>query len=248
MKPISESFIAQAFGLGGTPVELYKDPESAAQSLGMSREGTAECNLWLPAAAKKYKLSPNIRDYILVPVPVMFSDIPNTNGDSVTIKEFLEFDTDMGMQAFKTFRGQPCHREHANKVIEDAKGVILDVFLRPVKRFGNARYYKLVELMAYDRTKDPLLVNSILNGDENAYSVGFYFKSFRCSICGAIHGQGLNSKPCNHTQPRRPTYKQADGRLAYRQCRQIKGFETSVVGNPSYIAAIQKGFIDASLS
>ncbi len=244
MNPVSKDFIAQAFGLGGPAMEMNKDPEGVAKQMGMSREQSAECNLWLPAAAKVYKLSPDIRDYILVPVPVMLSDIPNTNGDSVTIQEFLRFDPDMGMQAFKTFRGQPCHREHANKVIEDAKGVILDVFLRPVKRFGNNTYYKLVELMAYDRTKDPMLVNSILKGDENAYSVGFYFKSYKCSICGAVVGNGLNSKPCEHTFPRRPTYKNAQGRLAYRQCQFIKGFETSSVYNPSYVSAIQKNYMD----
>ncbi len=246
MKPVSNDFISQSFGFGGEPVELYKNPEEGVRKLGMSMEASAECNLWLPAAAKVYKLSPNIRDYVLVPVPVMFSDIPNTNGDSVTIQEFLRFDPELGMQAFKSFRGQPCHREHANKVIEDAKGVILDVFLRPVKRFGGGLYYKLVELMAYDRTKDPLLVNSILTGEENAYSVGFYFKNYTCSICGAVHGQGLNAKPCPHTYPRRPTYKNNEGRLAYRQCGYIKGFETSVVLNPSYITAIQKDYMDPS--
>lgn len=243
---VSNDFIAQAFGMGGTAVELHKNPEEQTARLGMSREASAECNLWLPAAAKVYKLSPNIRDYILVPVPVMFSDIPNTNGDSVTIQEFLRFDPDLGMQAFKSFRGQPCHREHANKVIEDAKGVILDVFLRPVKRFGGGRYFKLVELMAYDRTKDPLLVNALLSGEENAYSVGFYFKHYKCSICGAKVAQGLNSKPCAHTAPRRPTYKDQNGRLVYRQCGSIKGFETSVVYNPSYVTAIQKQLMDPS--
>ncbi len=246
MKPVSDDFIAQAFGLGGPAVELYKDPEGGIKKLGMSMEASAECNLWLPAAAKVYKLSPNIRDYVLVPVPVMLSDIPNTNGDSVTIQEFLRFDPELGMQAFKSFRGMPCHREHANKVIEDAKGVILDVFLRPVKKFGNNTYYKLVELMAYDRTKDPLLVNSILSGEENAYSVGFYFKHYVCSVCGAKVGQGLNSKLCGHTQPRRPTYKNDQGRLVYRQCGNIKGFETSSVFNPSYVAAIQKNYMDPS--
>lgn len=246
MKPVSANFISESFGFGSKAVELYKNPEEAAQQVGMSRESSAECNLWLPAAAKVYKISKNIRDYILAPVPVMFSDIPNTNGDAVTIQEMLRFDPDMGMQAFKTFRGQPCHREHANKVIEVAKGVILDVFLRPVKRYGNGRYYKLVLLMAYDRTKDPELVRQILAGEENAYSVGFYFKNYACSVCGAVVGQGLNSKPCSHTVPRRPTYKDTTGRLVYRQCGYIKGFECSSVFNPSYTVAIQNKLLDAS--
>lgn len=245
MNNVSKEFIAQCFGFADQKaVELYKDPAGEAAKLGMTQEASAECNLWLPAAAKVYNLSPNIRDYILIPVPVMFSDIPNTNGDSVTIQEFLRFDPDMGMQAFKTFRGQPTYREHDNKVITKAKGVILDTFLRPVRGYGGGRYFKLVELLAYDRTKDPMLVNSILSGEENAYSVGFYFKSYKCSICQAVCGQGFNSKPCGHTQPRRPTYKNERNQLVYRQCGQIKGFETSSVFNPSYISAIQKEYMN----
>lgn len=243
---VSSGYISQCFGFGEPPVEMYKNPQESAQKAGLGEGAMAECNLWLPYAAKKYQLSTDIRDYVLVPVPVMFTDIPNTNGDSVTLKEFLDFDPDMGMQRFKTFRGKPCHLEHDNKVIERAKGVILDVFLRPLRQFGGGRYWKLVELMAYDRTKDPLLVNSILSGENNAYSVGFYFKSYTCSVCGATVGQGLNSKPCDHTFPRRPTYRNPQGRLAYRQCHSIQGFETSVVANPSYITAIGPHLLDPS--
>ena len=246
MKPVSKEFISQSFGLGETPVELYKDPQAAAQKAGMAQGGIIEANLWLPWAAKEYNLSTNIRDYVLVPVPVMLTDIPNTNGDSVTLREFMRFDTSLGQQAFKTFRGKPCHLEHANKDIKDAKGVILDVFVRPVRKFGGGKFYKLVELMAYDRTKDPELVRSILKGENNAYSVGFYFKAYTCSICGAVVGQGLGSKPCAHTFPRRPTYKQLDGRLVYRQCADIVGFETSVVADPSYVSAIGPHLIDTS--
>ena len=234
----SKDFVSQCFSFGETPIEMYKNPEESARVAGLSQGAVAECNLWLPWAAKKYNLSTDIRDYVLVPVPVMFTEIPNTNGDSVTLKEFMDFNPEHGMQAFKTFRGKPCHLEHDNKVIERAKGVILDVFLRPLRKFGGGRYYKLVELMAYDRTKDPLLVNSILKKENNAYSVGFYFKSYTCSVCGAHVGQGLNSKPCEHTYPRRPTYRNPQGRLAYRQCHDIIGFETSVVANPSYVTAI----------
>jgi hypothetical protein len=246
MKPVSKEFICQAFGIGEPPVELYKNPEQQALKAGLSAERTIEAALWLPYAAKVYKLSPDIKDYVLVPVPVMITNMPNTNGDSVTIQEFLRFDPRLGQQAFKTFRGKPCHLEHANQVIENAKGVILDVFLRPMPKFGQGKYYKLVELMAYDRSKDPLLVNSILTGENNAYSVGFYFKGYSCSICGARVGQGTAGKPCGHTFPRKPTYRMDDGQLAYRQCTDIEGFETSVVANPSYVSAVGPHIMDAS--
>lgn len=230
---------SNSFGLAEKAIELNKNPEAGLQQAGASTETLTESNLWLPAAAKVYNISPKLESYVLVPVPVIFSDIPNTNGDSLTIQELLTFDPKMGQLAFKTFRGKPCHYEHANKVIEDAKGVILDVFLRPVKGFGGGKYWKLVLLMAYDRTKDPLLVNSILTGENNAYSVGFYFQAYTCSICGTRVGQGGANSPCEHTVPRKPTYE-LNGQLVYRQCHSIVGFECSVVASPAYVVAVGK--------
>ena len=240
----NQSFQSTAFTLGQSPLEMfkYKNPGDAdnaiKQAIGAPAGSNIEANLWLPFAAKEYKLSTDIRDYVLVPVPILFSDIPNTNGDSVSIGELLRFDPELGMQAFKTFRGKPTFYEHDNQDITKAKGVILDAFMRPLRKFGGGKYFKLVELLAYDRTKDPLLVNSILSGENNAYSLGFYFKSYKCSICNQRFGQGGHSKPCSHTAPKRGTYRQNDGRLAYRQCEIIRGFETSVVASPAYVPAI----------
>lgn len=234
---------ALAFGLGETPVELNKDPAGSLEQVTGNPGASLEANLWLPAAAKHYNISPNIRDYVLVPIPSMISDMPNTNGDSVTIQEFLRFDPKLGMQAFKTFRGKPTHYEHNNKDISKAKGVILDAFLRPLKGFGNGKYWKLVLLSAFDRTKDPMLVNSILTGENNAYSIGFYFQAYTCSICGHNCGAGGSSSPCEHTVPRKPTYE-LNGRLAYRQCRNIVGFENSVVASPAYVSAISPTFMN----
>jgi len=232
------AYKSMSFGLAEPAIDLSANQKSLV--LPQGGEGAlTESNLWLPAAAKEYHISPNLRDYVLVPCPVMITDMPNTNGDSVTIQEFLRFDPSQGMQTFKTFRGKPCHLEHDNKNITKAKGVILDVFLRPVKGFGDGRYWKLVMLKAYDRTKDPLLVNSILTGENNAYSVGFYFKSYSCSICNKVCGQGGTDSPCEHTMPRKPTYD-LGGQLAYRRCYGILGFECSVVASPAFCQAISR--------
>ncbi len=236
--------------IGQTPLELFKykneqDTNIALQDRGIIMPGSnIEANVWLPAAAVPYQISTDIRDYVLVPVPIMFSDIPNTNGDSVSMAELLKFHPDLGMQAFKTFRGKPTHYEHDNKDITKAKGVILDAFMRPLRGFGQDRYWKLVLLLAFDRTKDPLLVNSILSGENNAYSLGFYFKSYRCAVCKQRFGEGGSPMPCEHTAPRRPTYLMNDKRLAYRECENIRGFETSVVGSPAYVPAISKRIMD----
>lgn len=247
MKDLDKPFLSESFGMGQTAIELNKNKvDDVSRALGGSN---IEANVWLPFAAAKYNLSRKIEDYVLVPVPSMITDIPNTNGDSVTRAEFLEFDPQLGMQAFKTFRGKPTFSEHDNKDIVKAKGVILDVFLRPLKRFGNGKYHKLVMLLGYDRTKDPLLVNSILTGENNAYSVGFYYKSYGCSICGQVVGQSLSAQPCTHTRPRQGTYMMDDGskRLVYRNCKSIIGFETSNVLNPAYVSAISPVVMDPSI-
>lgn len=255
-------FQSSSLSIGTSPIEMFKyrgkrETEEALRNLGFTGNTDAqagggsniEANLWLPFAAKEYNLSTDIRDYVLVPVPILFSDIPNTNGDSVSMAQLLRFYPDLGMQAFKTFRGKPTFVEHDNQDITRAKGVIMDVFLRRLRRFGNGRYFKLVELLAWDRTKDPLLVNSILSGENNAYSLGFYFQSYECSICRLRFGKGARKEPCNHTRvsPKpMPTHQMPDGRLAYRMCETIMGFETSSVVNPAYCPAISHHVFDLS--
>src|ERR1019366_2903109 len=237
-----EPFKAESFGFGQTAVQLNKyQVDDVSHKFG---GGNVEANLWLPAAAREYHISPKIEDYVLVPVPAMWTSIPNTNGDSVTLQEFLRFNPEMGMQSFKTFRGKPTFLEHDNKDYTKAKGVILDVFLRPIKKFGNGKFYKLVMLLAYDRTKDPMLVNTILNGENNAYSVGFYYKAYTCSICNKTVGSGPRDQPCSHTLPRKGTYRQNDGRLVYRHCHDVVGFECSSVVNPAYVTAISPILMD----
>lgn len=239
----ASDMVSHSFGLGFKPMELNTlSPQTNEIPLsgGVSGTGTSErisdCNYWLPYAAEHYHISRDIRDYVLVPVPAMFSDLPNTNGDSLSLGELLRFIPEYGMQMYKTFKGQPTHEEHQNKDITQAKGVILDCFLRPIA--FNTRYYKTVQLLAFDRTKDPELVNQILLRQHNSYSVGFYYSSYACSVCGNVVGKGINLTPCEHTQLRRGTYRMPDGRLAYRKCRNGKGFECSVVRTPAYVSNI----------
>ena len=240
----SESFVSRSFGLTAfTPfagAEFGKDSKELVLGPNVSGTGStervAECNYWLPYAAEHYKTSRDIRDYILVPIPAIFSDLPNTNGDSLSLRQMLRFDPQLGMQMYKTFRGKGTFLEHENKDITKAKGIILDAFLRPVP--FNTKYYKIVLLLAYDRTKDPVLAERILSNQTNAYSVGFYYSSYTCSICGTRVGRGINTRPCIHTQLGRPTYRQSNGKIVYRQCEDSVGFECSSVNTPAFVSAI----------
>jgi len=229
-------YTSASFGFGEEPIELFN--KKGKDKINALTGGNIEANMWLPFAAKKYLLSTDINDYVIVPVPMMFSDLPNTNGDSVTIQDFLEFNPDLGMQAFKTFRGKPTFTEHENKDRRKAKGAILDVFLRKINGFGQGKFYKLVELLAWDRTKDPLLVNDILSRKINSYSIGFHYNAYTCSICNRRFGEGGSQTPCEHTAPLKPTYLHHSGILAYKKCHNINGFETSAVVNPAYAIAV----------
>ena len=246
----SEAFVSKSFGFGFTPIagtEFGKNAKELVLPANVSGTGSAErvaeCNYWLPYAAEHYKTSRDIRDYVLVPIPSIFSDLPNTNGDSLSLRQMLRFDPQLGMQMYKTFRGKGTFLEHANKDITKAKGIILDAFLRPVP--FNRKYYKIVLLLAYDRTKDPELASRILRNETNAYSVGFYYSSYTCSICGTRVGRGINTRPCVHTQLGRPTYKQTDSKIVYRQCEDAVGFECSSVSTPAFVSAIGPHVYDA---
>jgi len=232
--------LSTSFSLGQAPVELHKivRPKSSRIELNENQAGgearVLDANIWLPKAAKHYHISADIRDFVIVPVPSIITSIPNTNGDSASLAQLTEFNPEFGNLTYQTWRGKPTFVEHDNKDITKARGVILDTYLRPLPRFP--KFAKLVKLLAFDRTKDAQLVANILSNQVSTYSMGMYYSSYTCPICGARVGKGIGA-PCIHTRPGRPTYQQPDGRLAYRMCEGLVGFETSVVLDPAYIVA-----------
>lgn len=189
-------------------------------------------NTWLPFSAPHYHISPNPEDYILTPVIVMPSDIPNRNGVAFPLKELIAFNPDMGMQAYKTWKGKPTHLEHANNDITKAYGVIADSFLRPLKGWSNNMVWKVLLLLAFDRSKHADVTEKIESGEFNSYSMGAWVGSYTCSYCGAEVGK------CSHIDKDRPQMYDLNGKLVFRNCHDIVGFECSSVGTPAYISAI----------
>ena len=187
---------------------------------------------WLPFAAKQYDLSNDIRDYFFVPVITIPSDLPNRNGVAFPLKSLVEFSVEDGMQAYKTFKGKPVHYEHKNDVPKEAYGVIADAFLRKMDNFGNGKVWKLLELLAIDRTKYPTIAQKILDGEMNSYSMGAWVTNYTCSYCGAALGK------CEHLHPKQALdFYEKDGKLVFRNVHGIKGFETSIVATPAYSIA-----------
>lgn len=202
-------------------------------SLGDDRFQSLSFGDWLPACAAAYHISPNVEDYVLVPVIAMPSDLPNRNGVAFPLAELKRWSVDEGCLAFETFRGKPVHIEHDNQDETKAIGVIVDVAMKPMNGFGAGRVWKMIELLAIDRTKNPTRASQILTGEHNAYSMGAWVESYSCGYCRAPMGN------CNHLHPNRPKdFYVLNGALVHRRVGGIKGFETSSVGDPAFVSAI----------
>ena len=212
-----------------------------------SEEGKAlynsivDVNSWLPQASKVYNISGNINDYVVVKVCIMLSDLPNRNGVAFPLRELVKFNPDMGCLGYQTWKGKPCHQEHKNDIIANAKGVIFDSVLKPASEF-QGDLYKVILLAGFDRKKDSKLYNDIVNGTNNAYSMGAYSGDFQCSVCGALHSKG----GCKHASQFNPEFKKYDDTISFLNATDIVGFELSAVKTPAYVMAINNEVTEMS--
>ena len=188
---------------------------------------------WLPYASESLNISPRIEDYIMVPVVIMPSDLPNRNGFGFPMEELTRWNTDSGRIAYQTFTGKPTHEEHDNKDPGRAKGVNFSTAFRPITGC-KGKLYKLITLCGFDRTRDPHLVNEILSGRRNSYSMGAYCKDYRCSVSGNLHSQG-GSPYFQLGKWRAPVI---NGKLAFYEAVDPVGFEVSSVAVPAYSSAV----------
>lgn len=194
----------------------------------------------LPFFAEAYNISDKINDYVLVPTVIMPSDIPNRNLVAFPREELLRPNTDMGLLGYQTWRQKHTCQDHVNKRIpEDSRGIVLSSFLKEMpKTKGNL--LKVIALLAFDRRRDPRLVNEILSGVRSSYSMGALCGHYTCSICGARFPEHA----CEHVElpsarMKRPFALRAmpDNRLAFLKARDFVGFEVSSVMSPAYLSA-----------
>ena len=187
-------------------------------------------------AHKTYKISKYVEDYVLVPVPIIITDIPNANGVGFPAKSLSTFSPVHGMPHFKTWVGKPTHDEHQNSKHTQSKGIVIDSVMNPVRNRPN--FWKVVTLLAFDRTKDKAIYDDISKRRANAYSMGAYLEYYKCSICDARAGDKKMLR-CNHIgSDATQFYQLADGRLVYREAWFPQGFEISRVDNPAYAMSV----------
>jgi len=131
---------------------------------------------YLASAAKIYDISPNIHDYVCIPVPIVTAEIPNRNSQAFEFKDLISFDPTVGRMLYQTFIGKPTHIDHKNSILNKAKGINLDAALVPMKKY---KLVKIFVLAAFDRSKDIELVGNILDKKRNCYSMGALAQAFQ---------------------------------------------------------------------
>lgn len=239
---ISKSFDLSGFG---SALDMHKvagktrskNVRLAGSSIGSDSDLNLDHNVWLPKAAEVYNISADIRDYVIAPVPVNITEIPNTNGDGFELSEWLRFNPEQGKLAYQTFKGKPTYIEHRDNLDHTkAAGVIFDNHLTRLHGFrGN--HAKLYLLVGYDRTRNPEHCDKILRNEINTYSKGTAYKAYQCSICGRLVTP-KNKNFCEHTDFKRTAYlDHRTGRLVYRRCIGLTGFECSSVVDPAFACA-----------
>ena len=103
---------------------------------GKGLEVPLDFHSWMPRAALHYKLSQNFEDYVITPVIIMPSDLPNRNAVAFPLSQLVAFHPHLGQLAYKTWRGKPTFYEHANTDITKAYGIIADAFLKKMVGWG----------------------------------------------------------------------------------------------------------------
>lgn len=193
---------------------------------------------WLPFAAKKYNISPDINDYLILPVFTIPTELPNRNGVAFPLKSLLEFQPEYGMQSYKTFKGKPTFYEHNNEDHTKAYGVIADAFLKQLKGYSQNKVWKLVKLLCFDRTQNVDVTGRLGTGELKTFSMGAYVNDYYCSYCNALLGQ------CNHIKKGRVDFYELNGKLVCKNVDGVVGFENSCVETPAYAMSIGTKILD----
>jgi hypothetical protein len=237
--------IPKAFNTDRPVVTGVMQSNEQAIDLENSQESVAKLDfkIWLPFAAKTYKISPRIEDYVLKPMPLMPSDIPNRNGIGFPLEELVKYQPPpISRQVYKAWTGVPVHEEHENEDCETALGVVLDTVLTQIKGYGNGKHWKVMGLVAVDKNKYPTIAQDLLTNKINTGSMGAIADSFSCSVCGAkvTDNKFLN---CSHVSSSKDVnwkFVEHEGKtkVAYLNAHGLSPIEFSIVRDPAWTTAL----------
>jgi hypothetical protein len=228
-------FVRELARTSATPKELRADAMPAEEVLDYAK--------WLPFAAKRYKISPRIEDYVVVNTPMIPSDIPNRNGVAFPLCELVKFrEPPVNRIVYKAWVGCPTHEEHAADDYENALGIILDTSLKRIVNYGNGRHWMVMALLAFDKTKvqNEKRIQRMLNGEVNTYSMGANCQYFTCGLSGvrlddpryaARMAKAMEWDVVNDPLTQRPT-------MLFRNAHDLSADECSTVDDPAWAPAL----------
>lgn len=228
----------------GNPVEMFSVEKqkqnfvlAGDNMIDMAKDALlVESTQWLPFFSEVYNISAKLEDYVVVPVIIMPSDLPNRNCIAFPYQELAKANPEFGLLAYQTWRAKPTFIDHVNKDHTKSKGIIFSSMMR--KMHGvHGDLWKVVCLAGYDRNRDPDLVNQILTGERNSYSMGAWTTHFTCSVCGATH-RDPKDPGCNHVKIGMTAFTRHGDKLGYLDSRNPVGFELSSVTVPAYQSAV----------
>lgn len=185
-----------------------------------------------------FKISTDPKDYLLHPVPIFYSDLPNRNGFGFSLAELLKWNVLMGRQAYRTWTGMPMFQEHKSDNPETSIGVVVDTAMRKISNFADGRIWKVMALAAIDRNKNPKLAERMEKGEINTYSMGAMVDYCTCSFCHKKIGE------CNHIPAEKEdetppvVFYEKAGQLVFKYAHGIRGYELSSVSDPAFSTAI----------
>lgn len=193
---------------------------------------------WLPFISPKYHISPNMSDYLVVPVIICPTDLPNRKNVAFPFKSLVDFNIRRAMPCYKTWKGMPVQIDHINTDVTKAAGVVLDTIIKPIHGVeGNL--HKVVALLALDKTKNYDLIQAIKSKRRKYYSMGAVIDTYECSICGMRSKLGKIDTDCGHVSRSSVNLVQTPQGLkaAHYLAHGINGFEVSTVSFPAWASA-----------
>jgi len=250
MEDMMDSHSVGTLSKGEETFDAEKEPGRIQQLNNPENEerGKMDYEVWLQFAAKVYKISPKIQDYIIVNTLICPSDIPNRNGIAFPASELGRFlPPPMNRMVYKAWAGCPVHLEHDNEDHEKAYGVILDAALMKIQGFGDGKLWKVMGLLAIDKNKYPDIAQQVLTGKINTYSMGALVESFTCGYCGAECDSRFT---CGHISSTKNVnwkkYRDFDGstHLAFLNAHSISPIECSIVKDPAWAPALSDNVYD----
>lgn len=192
--------------------------------------GTKEIDVsWLMSASDRYKISSDLKDYVIVELPGVTVDIPNRNMDEFSYEELTSWSPMLGRIVYTSFVGKPTFQDHDNKDPSKAKGTNFDTALLKGRSRTGKSVYQVMVLAGYDRTKDRSLVTSILSKKRRGYSMGALVDFTLCSVCGKVSSKGPKCDCMNKLGKGKVKL----GKLIYDRCKGVNFIEISSVEDPA---------------